>query len=117
MFGGALAISLPFLIATYRKLNALSLLLAEIIIGDGGKFVHGLRRVVAEVIPVLSIAGILLLIGLLSASILPPTNMLIMLLVAAAIMTGLLWKTFVRWHSGLQIALFETLEEHADEKA
>ncbi|WP_076593814.1 cation:proton antiporter [Herminiimonas arsenitoxidans] len=117
VFGGALAVSLPFLIATYRKLNALSLLLAEIIIGDGGKFVHGLRRVIAEVIPALSIIGILLLIGLLSASILPPTNVLIVLLVAAAILTAVLWKTFVRWHSSLQIALFETLEEHVDEKA
>ncbi|MES2025675.1 MAG: cation:proton antiporter [Pseudomonadota bacterium] len=117
VFGGALAVSLPFLIATYRKLNALSLLLAEIIIGDGGKFVHGLRRVIAEVIPALSIVGILLLIGLLSASILPPTNVLIVLLVAAAILTAVLWKAFVRWHSSLQIALFETLEEHVDEKA
>ncbi len=115
VFGGALALSLPFLIATYRKLNALSQLLAELVIGDGGNFVHGLRRLISEVIPLLSIVGILLLIGLLSARILPPTNTLMLLLLAAAIVTALLWKTFVRWHTSLQIALFETLE-HTDEE-
>jgi len=91
-------------------------LLAEIVIGDGGKFVHGLRRLISEVIPLLSIAGILLLIGLLSARILPPTNTLMLLLLAAAIVTALLWKTFVRWHTSLQIALFETLEHSNEEK-
>lgn len=117
VWGGALAISLPFLIATYRKLKALSLLLAEITIGEGGSFTHGLRRVIAEVIPAVSIFVILLLIGLLSASILPSQEMLILLLIGAAILTALLWRTFVRWHTRLQIALFETMEEKVDEKA
>ncbi len=117
VWGGALLISLPFLIATYRKLKALSLLFAEITISAGGRFAQGMRRVTAEVIPLVSIVVILLLIGSMSASILPSNEMLAILLTGAAVLTALLWKVFVRWHSRLQIALFETLEEEADDKA
>jgi CPA2 family monovalent cation:H+ antiporter-2 len=116
VWGGALVISLPFLIATYRKLKALALLFSEITIGGNGKSADGLRRTVAEVIPVVSISVILLLMGLLSASIRPPTGMLLMVLTGAAVLTALLWKTFVQWHSRLQIALLETLKDNADEK-
>jgi CPA2 family monovalent cation:H+ antiporter-2 len=118
VWGGALVISLPFLIATYRKLKALSMLLAEMGISYavGGKCTKALRRVVTEVIPAVAIVGILLLIGLLSASILPPPELLTLVLIGAAILAATLWNTFVRWHSRLQIALFETLHEPADEK-
>jgi CPA2 family monovalent cation:H+ antiporter-2 len=116
VWGGALACSLPFLIATYRKLKALSLLLAEVITGETSRLAHGWRRVIAETIPLISIVIILLLIGLLSRSILPPIEMLALLLSAAALLTGLLWRPFVRFHTRLQIALFETLDEEAAEE-
>ena len=117
VWGGALAISLPFLIAAYRKLKALSLLFAEIMIADNGAFALGMRRVIAELIPVISIAVILVLIASLSRSILPSGEMLLIILAAAAVLTALLWKVFVRWHSRLQIALFDTLKEEADGNA
>ncbi len=114
IWGGALACSLPFLIATYRKLKALSLLLAEIITGETSRLAHGWRRLIAETIPLLSIAVILLLIGLLSHSILPPIEMLALLLGAAAVLTAVLWRPLVRFHTRLQIALFETLDEKVE---
>ncbi len=120
VWGGALLISLPFLIATYRKLKALSLLLLEITLGaggSGGNFRRGLRCALVEVIPLISILVILLLIATLSVSILPSGEMLFLLLIAAAMLTALLWRTFVRWHTRLQIALFETLNEEVDEKS
>lgn len=113
VWGGALMCSLPFLIASYRKLKALSLLLAEIITGETSRLAHGWRRVIAETIPLVSIAVILLLIGLLSRSILPPFEMLALLLSAAAVLTVLSWRPLVRFHTHLQIALFETLDEEA----
>lgn len=116
VWGGALMCSLPFLIATYRKLKALSLLLAEIITGETSRLAHGWRRVIAETIPLVSIAVILLLIGLLSRSILPPFEMLALLLSAAAVLTALSWRPLVRFHTHLQIALFETLDEEAAEE-
>lgn len=117
VWGGALTVSLPFLIAAYRKLKALSMLLAEITIGGSNGFANGMRRVLAEVIPIVSIVVILLLIASMSRSILPSREMLLILLAGAAVLTALLWKTFVRWHSRLQIALFDTMrEEETDGK-
>ncbi len=114
-WGGALLISLPFLIATYRKLKALSMLLAEMLVMPAATGTAGtaLRRVVTEVIPVLAVVGILVLIGLLSESILPPWEWVAGILVCAAAVTALLWKWFVRLHTRLQVALIETMETPA----
>lgn len=117
VWGGALAISLPFLIAAYRKLKALSLLFAELTISDAGSVGRVLRRVTAEVIPIVSIAVILMLIASLSRRILPSPEMLMIILVCAASLTVLMWRPFVRWHSRLQIALFDTLREEPDNNA
>jgi CPA2 family monovalent cation:H+ antiporter-2 len=116
VFGGALAISLPFLIATYRKLKALAMLLAEMAVGNHQQrpFLH---RMIAEIIPLISIVLILLLIGSFSKPILPTTDTLFVLLAGAAVITALMWRPFVRLHSRLQIALFDTLNEKADENA
>lgn len=117
VWGGALTISLPFLIAAYRKLKALSLLFAELTISDAGSIGRTLRRVVAEVIPIVSIAVILVLLASLSRRILPSPEMLMIILVCAASLTVLMWRPFVRWHSRLQIALFDTLREEPDSNA
>jgi CPA2 family monovalent cation:H+ antiporter-2 len=116
VWGGALVISLPFLIATYRKLRALSMLLAELGVSAAvaGRYTQAVRRIVTEVIPVLSIAGILLLIGAMSVTILPPAQHLIMVLAAAMVLAAVFWKPCVRFYARLQIALFETLDEKPD---
>ncbi len=118
VWGGALLLSLPCLIAVYRKLQALSMIVAEMAVQPerAGAYTEKVRKVIAEVIPAVSIIGIMLLIVVLSSRILPPTNLLIFVLVAAAAVAFLLWQKFVRLHSRLQIALFETLDEQPDEK-
>ncbi|MFC5474464.1 cation:proton antiporter [Paraherbaspirillum soli] len=118
VWGGALVLSLPFLIATYRKLQALSMLLAEIGVKPelAGSHSRGVRRVIAEVIPVVSIIGIMLMMAALSSRILPPTKLLILVLIGAAGLVLLLWQRLVKLHSKLQIALHETLEQPPDEK-
>lgn len=114
----ALLISLPFLIAAYRKLKALSMLLAELSVKHNfaGEHTLQVRRIVAEIIPVAAIVSILALIFILSSSILPPAELLILALIAAAILVTLLWDRFVKLHSRLQIALIETLEDQEKEK-
>lgn len=115
VWGGALLISLPFLIAAYRKLQALSMLLAEIGETSEPAYSSKLRRILFASIPGMAIAGILLAICALSISILPPPRWLAGTLFVAAIVSILLWKHFVRWHARLQIALFETLAENKHE--
>jgi CPA2 family monovalent cation:H+ antiporter-2 len=116
IWGGSLVLALPFLVATYRKLKALGMLLAELSVRSelAGRHTDNVRRIVAEIIPIASVAGILLLLLALSASILPPTDTLVLMLVGMAALTALLWRTFVKLHARLQIALKETLDAGKD---
>lgn len=112
IWGAALLLSLPFLIAAYRKLKALSMLLAEMGVKPemAGRHTQRVRRVIAEVIPLLSLLMIFLLLSALSASILPTNELLLVIAVVAAVVVALLWRWLIRVHTRMQIALLETLE-------
>ena len=116
IWGGALLLSLPFLIAAYRKLKALSMLLAEMgVKADmAGRHTQRVRRVIAEVIPILSLLVIFLLLSALSSSILPTNELLILIAVVAAAVAAVLWRWFIRVHTRMQVALLETLDNHKD---
>lgn len=117
IWGGALLLSLPFLIAAYRKLKALSMLLAEMGVSPdkAGRHTERVRKVIAEVIPLLSLLGIMLLLMVLSASILPTLELLVLIALLAAGVSALLWRWLIRVHSRMQIALMETLEQGQDD--
>ena len=116
IWGLALLLSLPFLIAAYRKLKALSMLLAEMGVKPemAGRHTQRVRRVIAEVIPILSLLVIFLLLSALSASILPTNELLIVIAVVAAGVAAVLWRWFVRIHTRMQVALRETLDNHKE---
>ena len=115
VWGAALIVSLPFLVAAYRKLGALSLMLAELGVKPklAGQYTGRARRVVAEVIPIAAVVVIMLLVAALSASILPPAELLVLVLGVGAGLVALLWRWFVKLHARLQVAFLETL---ADER-
>jgi monovalent cation:H+ antiporter-2, CPA2 family len=116
IWGGALLLSLPFLIAAYRKLKALSMLLAELSVKPemAGRHTQRVRRVIAELIPILSLLVIFLLLAALSASILPTNKLLMLITVVAAAVAAVLWRWFIRVHTRMQVALLETLDNHKD---
>jgi CPA2 family monovalent cation:H+ antiporter-2 len=114
LWGAALLLSLPFLIAAYRKLKALAMLLAEMGV-HAGRHTERARRVVAEVLPAVSITAMLLLVGALSSSILPPAELLVAVLAMAALVLILLRQILVKLHSRLQIALLETFQSDKHE--
>ena len=116
IWGGALLVSLPFLIAAYRKLKALSMLLAEMSVKPemAGRHTQRVRRVIAELIPILSLLVIFLLLAALSASILPTNKLLVLIAVVTAAVAAVLWRWFIRVHSRMQVALLETLDNHKD---
>ncbi|HKY02989.1 MAG TPA: cation:proton antiporter [Burkholderiales bacterium] len=105
----ALLLSLPFLIAAYRKLKALSLMLAEMSAGVDASYNEGARRVIAEVIPALSIVVLMVIVSALSSSILPPTGSMIVVLVGIAVVAAATWRWLVRLHARLQAALMDNL--------
>lgn len=116
IWGGALLVSLPFLIAAYRKLKALSMLLAEMSVKPemAGRHTQRVRRVIAELIPILSLLVIFLLLAALSASILPTNKLLVLIAVVTAAVAAVLWRWFIRAHTRMQVALLETLDNHKD---
>ena len=116
IWGAALLLSLPFLIAAYRKLKALSMLLAEMGVKPemAGRHTQRVRRIIAEVIPILSLLVIFLLLSALSASILPTNELLIVIAVVAAGVAAVLWRWFIRIHTRMQVALLETLDNHKE---
>ena len=116
IWGGALLLSLPFLIAAYRKLKALSMLLAEMGVKPemAGRHTQRVRRVIAEVIPILSLLVIFLLLAALSSSILPTLELLVLIAVVAAAVAAVLWRWFIRVHTRMQVALIETFDHSKD---
>ncbi|QXI38478.1 cation:proton antiporter [Pseudomonas xantholysinigenes] len=116
IWGAALLLSLPFLIAAYRKLKALSMLLAEMGVKPemAGRHTQRVRRVIAEVIPLLSLLVIFLLLSALSASILPTSELLLIIAVVAAVVVAVLWRWLIRVHTRMQVALLETLENNRE---
>jgi CPA2 family monovalent cation:H+ antiporter-2 len=116
LWGASLLVSLPLLIAVYRKLKSLAMLLAEIGVRPAvtGRFTQGLRRAVAELVPMLGMLGVFLLVAALSGSILPPADLLIAVVTGAVLLAALMWRWFVQLHARLQIALRETLDQSAD---
>lgn len=113
----ALLISLPFIIASYRKLKALSMIFSELWIQSHvfGKHTYNVRRVIFEVLPIIAILWIMSLIFSISHHILPEPRLLILLELIAFIIALIFWKQFVKIQSWLQIQLFSVMEEHKDD--
>ncbi len=116
LWSAALAISLPFLVAVYRKVKSLALLLAEMSVRPTvtGEFTASIRRALAELVPATAMVGIFLMVAVLSSGILPPIELLIIVLSCAALLLLLLWRWLVRIHAKLQIALREIFERPPD---
>ncbi|GAB3041180.1 cation:proton antiporter [Oleiagrimonas citrea] len=107
----ALFLSLPMLIAVYRKSDALGMLLAELGIRErfAGQYTFAIRNVLARIIPLLTLVALALLVVALSSAILPPRGVALMLIVAGVLAALVLWRGLVRLHARLQAALKDTL--------
>ncbi|BFI95983.1 MAG: cation:proton antiporter [Rhodanobacter sp.] len=109
----ALFLSLPMLIAVYRKAEALGMLLAELGIRErfAGAYTRAIRNVLARVIPLATLLALALLVGALGSAILPPLGVALSLLVAGVVLAVILWRALVKMHARLQAALKETLDK------
>jgi CPA2 family monovalent cation:H+ antiporter-2 len=112
--GLAIFISLPFLIAAYRKLKALAMILSEMWISSefGGKNTYKLRRIIFESLPIIAIVLIMCFIFSISKHILPDPEILVMIITGEILLAIALWKPMVRLQSWLQIELFTVMESN-----
>jgi CPA2 family monovalent cation:H+ antiporter-2 len=113
IWAAALFLSLPMLIAVYRKAEALGMLLAEIGIRErlAGAYTQAIRNVLARVIPLATLLALALLVSALGSAILPPRGIALSLVVAGLVLAVVLWRGLVQMHARLQAALKETLDK------
>ena len=109
----ALFLSLPMLIAIYRKAEALGMLLAELGIRErfARSYTHAIRSVLARLIPLATLGLLAILLSALSSAILPPRGVALSLAVAGLALAVVLWRGLVQMHARLQAALKETLNK------
>ena len=109
----ALFLSLPLLIAIYRKAEALGMLLAELGIRErfAGSYTRAIRNVLARVIPMATLLLLGLLVSALGSAILPPRGIAVSLVVLGLVFAVVLWRGLVQMHARLQAALKETLDK------
>jgi CPA2 family monovalent cation:H+ antiporter-2 len=119
MWAMSILLSAPFLFAIYRKLEALGMILADVRL-HSGEYSAGERAAIhqlfSQLMPVLAVIALLILVSALSSSILPPAGMLLVLGVLMASVIYLLRKQLVKIHAKLQIALTESFKENSQNK-
>lgn len=115
--GLALLLALPFLIAAYRKIKALAMLLAEVGVRPevAGRHTQRVRRLIAEVIPVMALGILFLILAGLSASILPTQEMLLVIGLVAVGVAAALWRWMIRLHTRMQVALLDTFSSATEQ--
>ena len=111
----AMLVSLPILIAVFRKLQALAMLLSEVSVtrATAGEQTQVFRAVLSNTILTVSCSALLLLILLLSSTILPSRNVLLVLVLVLIAGAILLQRSSVRLYAKAQVALRETLARPA----
>jgi CPA2 family monovalent cation:H+ antiporter-2 len=109
----AALISLPMIVAAYRKASALGMLLAELSIPEriGGAYNMRIRGVLARFIPLATMWVLGLLVAALASTILPPREVAIVLVLVLLLLAWLLWRGLVQVHARLQAALRDTLDK------
>jgi CPA2 family monovalent cation:H+ antiporter-2 len=105
--------SLPMFIATFRKLQALGMLLADMKVAPSaaGENTAAIRSIVATLVPLAGIIALGLFILVLSSTLLPSVNVLLVLMGVVAIVAWLMWRSFIRVYSKAQSALYETFAQ------
>jgi len=109
----AVVFSLPMLIATIKKLQALGLLIAETKVppSAAGENTAAIRTLVAQVVPITGTVALGVFVFFLSSTFLPTFKVLIILVIVVGLITWLLWHSFIKVYSKAQIALKETLAQ------
>lgn len=109
----AAVLSLPMVIATARKLEALGLLVAQMKVKatEAGERTSAIRAVIAQVVPVVGtvILGVYILV--LSAALRPTIEVLLILLLFTGIISYVLRRSFIKAYAKAQIALIETFAQ------
>jgi monovalent cation:H+ antiporter-2, CPA2 family len=106
----AALLSLPCIVASYRKLQALGMLIGERVLVRRPAATAA-QAILSRAIPLIGVINIGLLILILSSGLLASWKTLLLLMIVIAAVAGLLWSSLIRIYSKAQIALKDTLDE------
>ena len=110
----ALLCSFPLLVAVWRKMEVVAMLISEMSVAQTGPQTPALRAVISSTISVAG-TGVLVVVVLgLSSAILPSRNILLLDLLILFVSGFLLYRGAVRLYARAQSALRDTLAEPAD---
>src|SRR4029450_5247221 len=111
----ALLVSFPLLVAVWRKIEVAAMLVAETALGSGkpGSTDSALRAVISGTILVCGTVFLVLLIALLSSTLLPSRNVLLLMLLIMGISSFVLYRGAVKLYSRAQSALRDTFAQPA----
>jgi CPA2 family monovalent cation:H+ antiporter-2 len=114
----AVIFSMPMIVATSRKLQALGMLLAETRVTQAaaGERTAAIRSIVSNVVPIAGTVALGLFILVLSSTLLPPLNVLLVLLIIVGLIAWLMWRLFIKVYSKAQVALHETFAQEPPAK-
>lgn len=93
-----LLLALPFYVASFRKIQALGMMLSEVTLpfSNQTRWARQLRALIGALTLFLGVVGMALLTFLLGSAFLPSLHVLIVLIGVVAVVTGLRWKMLVR---------------------
>lgn len=105
--------ALPIFVATYRKMQAFSMLLAEMTMQNASAKlpVEVLRSLISKAILSTGMVALILWVGLFSSALLPPTNVVLIAIGGFAGLMLLLKTHLIKVYARGQAALYETLSE------
>lgn len=115
----ALLVSFPLLVAVWRKIEAGAMLVAETAVGIGrtGSRESALQAMISSTILVCGTGMLVLLVALLSSTLLPSRNVLLLTLLIMGIASFVLYRGAVKLYSRAQSALRDTFAQPADPPA
>jgi len=105
----ALLLSMPILVALFRKINALGLIAADISAGTGEERSRRAWPMVRSLVTLLGYGLAVAWIIVVSGPILPPVPVLVLLILAVGILSYALWHSFTRLYARGQVALRDIL--------
>ena len=107
----AVLLSLPFFVASARKMHALGMIFAEMMVPSQSASANHVRTLIAALMLFAGVLGIALLMFVLSSTLLPSLNVVIAVLVLVALATWLGWRSLIKIYSRAQSAVQETFAQ------
>lgn len=113
---GAMLVSFTFLIAIWRKLEVVAMLISELSVNTAkaGAKAPALQAIISSTIIVVATGALILVVLVLSSAILPSRNVLLLAVVIASGSGFLLYRGAVKLYARAQSALQDTFDEPAD---